>query len=65
MLRPVAKWTKCMGLQGFSKEIKLKKPLAEIRMTRPLTAHLSHCNCYKVPKALPIPGTWPAPSCPY
>ena len=25
-----------VGLQGFSKEIKLKKPLAEIRMAKPL-----------------------------
>ena len=54
-----------MGFQGLSKEIKLKKPLAKIRIVRPLSAHLSHCNCYNVPKALHTPATWPAPSCPY
>ena len=53
-----------MGLQGFSKEIKLKKPPAKIRITRHLSFHLSHCNCYNVPKDLPTPATWPTPSCP-
>ena len=43
--------------QGLSMEIKLKKPLAEIRITRPLPSHLSHCNCYNVPEDLPTPET--------
>ena len=41
-----------VGLQAFPKEIKLKKPLAEIRMAKPLSAYLSHCNRYNVPKDL-------------
>ena len=53
-----------MGPQGFSKEIKLKKLPAEIRITKHLSCHLSHCNCYNVPKDLPTPATWPTPSCP-
>ena len=53
-----------VGLQGFSKEIKLKKPPVKIRIARPLSSHLSHCNCYHVPKDLPTPATWPIPSCP-
>ena len=44
-----------VGFQGFSKDIKLKKPLVEIRIARPLSAHLSHCNCYNVPKDFPDP----------
>ena len=31
------------GTSGFSKEIKLKKLLAKVRIARPLSAHLSHC----------------------
>ena len=53
-----------VGLQDFSKEIKRKKPLAEIRITRPLSSHLSHCLCYNVPKDFPTPATTPTPSCP-
>ena len=53
-----------MGPQGFSKEIKLKKLPAEIRITKHLSCHLSHCNCYNVPKDLPTPATWPTLSCP-
>ena len=53
-----------VGLQGLSKEVKLKKPPAEIRIIRPLSSHMSHCNCYNVPKDLPTPATWPTPSCP-
>ena len=53
-----------VGLQGFSKEIKLKKPPAEMRIARPFKAHLSHCNCYKIPKDLHTAATWPTPSCP-
>lgn len=50
-----------MALQGFSKEIKLKKPLAETRTARPLSFHPSHCDCYNVPKDLLTPATWPTP----
>lgn len=50
-----------MGLQGFSKEIKLKEPWADTRIARPLSSHLPHCNCYNVPKD---PATWPTPSHP-
>ena len=45
------------GLQGFSKEIKLKKPPS-------LSGHLSHYNCYNVSKDISNPATWPTPSCP-
>ena len=53
-----------MGLEGFSKEIKLKQPPAKKRTARPSSSHLSHCHCYKVLKDLPTPATWPPPSCP-
>ena len=54
-------------LQGFSKEIKLKKSLAEIWITTPLSCYLSHCNCYSVLRNTPppAPATWPTPSCPH
>ena len=55
---------KYVGFQGLSKEIKLKKPPAQIRITRPLSSQLSHCNCYNVPQDLPTPATWHIPSCP-
>lgn len=42
-----------MGLQGLSKEIKLKSPPTEIRIPRPLSSHLSHCNGYYVPEDPP------------
>ena len=29
-----------------------------------LIIHLSHCNCYNVPQALPAPATWPTPPTP-
>ena len=53
-----------MGLQGLFREIKLKKPPAKIRITRPLSSHPSHWNYYHVPKDLPATATWPTPSCP-
>ena len=53
-----------VGLQNLSKEIKLKKSPAKVGIARPLSLHLSHCNCYNVPKDLPHPATWPIPSCP-
>ena len=48
-----------MGLQGLSKEIKLKKPPAEVRITGTLPSHLSCSSCYNVPKALSTLATWP------
>ena len=61
------------GFQSSSKEVKLKKPQVEIRITKPLSAHLSYCHCYNVPKD-PHPsnlaysflpptrkGMWPTP----
>ena len=33
-----------VGLQVLSNEKKLKKPLAGLKMIRPLSSHLSHCN---------------------
>ena len=55
-----------MGLQSLSKEIHLKNPTAEIRITRPLSPHLPHCTCYNVPKdaSLALPATWPTLSRP-
>ena len=50
-----------VGLQALSKEIKFKNPLAEMGTTGPLSSHLSHCNCYKVPKDFLTPATWPTP----
>lgn len=45
--------TVVVGFQGFSKEIKLKKPSAEIRIARALSSHWSHGNCHNIPKAPP------------
>ena len=49
---------------GTSKLLQGNKPQkasSEIRIARPLSSHLSHCNCYNVPKDLPTLATWPTP----
>ena len=42
-----------------------KASWTEIRTARSLSAHLSHCACYNVPKNQPTPATWPAPPPPW